>query len=1212
MEKRVSSGSHFSISTKLRLIKLLQWGIFILYISLNTFSAFGQGRLVLNGATINLNGSVYLVIDNSSSNAITRNSGHIISEGQSNTIKWNIGTTVGTYVIPWGYGSSEYIPLTFTKTAGTGSGYFLFSTFHTTSNNLSQLPSGIANLNGANGLDNSLFVSDRFWQVNAMGYTVKPNVSTLEFTYLDAENASPNTITETLLRAKRYNSSLTSWTDFLSTSTINTATNKLTVTSVNASDLHGWWMLGNLSTNRYWVASSNSNANLSSNWAESAGGTGNAGVPTSADAVIFDGTSDFNCALNSDLTAASLTVSPGFAGTISQGSSAIAVIENAVFSGGTFTGGDSNISVGGNFMVSGTAFTAPTSTLDIKGNFAVTSGTFSHNNGTVSFSGTSGSTQMVSSASITTFNNISVTNNSVSPGVSLQSSQNLKGVLTLGGNVNFDADGSTNTAVFKLLSTSDSPTNDAAIGILPAGAQVTGKVTVQRFMTKEGSNNTKIYRYISSPIFNATVSDLQQEIPVTGSFTGRSSCSGCVSSSQSLFAYAESVITDTDRNGEINQTDGYIDFPANINTETFAPGRGYALYVRGNILSSTSWDLRGTINAGNVTPVSFPVTYTSSGTLIHDGWNLVGNPFPSTIDWNSTNGWTKANLETSIYITDNATIAGVRFATWNGVVGTNGGSQYIPTGQGFWVKANGAGTPLLQADENIKAAGTQTTFFRQAQPANVLRVAVAKGALRDETVIHFREDATVDFDDHADSRKLSNSVLNISSVLNDGKYVAINSLPPIDCGTTIPLTIENISIEKYTMEFSEFESFPVDISITLIDNFLNTTHNIRNGNYIFSVTSSIESYGSSRFKISFNSLPLNTEINTSSPDVCVGAEGIITIKNTQPGVTYEAIINDHNFTAVDQLGTAKIIIPDKMLDAGENHILIKSSVMNCSTVVEKEVNLNVTSLVSAVVEPAMNCGFGSLVLKATGAPENGSYNWYEEQDASNTIEHTNTFQTPLLKKSKTYYVSIVNALGCEGDRTPVKATIINLDPIMITTTQQALTSSYTSGNQWFLNGVLIEGAIQQSIQPKESGTYKTEISLDGCITSAEVEFNFIPETIDPAPGTEENEDDSEETTPDEEILPQQPEPETTSFPAIIQISPNPVIETALLEISNTFQNVTKVSIISSLGQLMGYVELQQLSEKKIGILQLADYPSGIYIVQIICGSKVYERKIIKK
>ncbi len=98
---------------------------------LSSTATLAQARLILNGAKVNLTQGAYLVIDNTATNAITRNSGHIISEGENNRIKWNIGTATGTYTIPWGYGNTDYIPLTFTKTAGTGSGHFLFSTYHT-------------------------------------------------------------------------------------------------------------------------------------------------------------------------------------------------------------------------------------------------------------------------------------------------------------------------------------------------------------------------------------------------------------------------------------------------------------------------------------------------------------------------------------------------------------------------------------------------------------------------------------------------------------------------------------------------------------------------------------------------------------------------------------------------------------------------------------------------------------------------------------------------------------------------------------------------------------------------------------------------------------------------------------------------------------------------------------------------------------------------
>src|SRR6202008_3708776 len=126
-------------------------------------------------------------------------------------------------------------------------------------NNISQLPTGVTNINGLAGTDNSSFVSDRFWQLNAQSYTTKPALTNVEFTYMDAENSSPNTIVENNLKAKRYNSALNSWIDNILPSSVNTTTNKVTVTSVDAANLQNWWMLGTLNGARYWVASVNSN-----------------------------------------------------------------------------------------------------------------------------------------------------------------------------------------------------------------------------------------------------------------------------------------------------------------------------------------------------------------------------------------------------------------------------------------------------------------------------------------------------------------------------------------------------------------------------------------------------------------------------------------------------------------------------------------------------------------------------------------------------------------------------------------------------------------------------------------------------------------------------------------------------------------------------------------------------------------------------------------
>src|SRR4051812_20864288 len=99
--------------------------IFVLLCVIAAIPGFSQSKLVLNGAFVTLSNDVYVVVDNSATSAILRNSGHIISEGENNRLKWNLGTTTGTFTVPFGYGTTDYLPVTFTKAAGTGSGAFV-------------------------------------------------------------------------------------------------------------------------------------------------------------------------------------------------------------------------------------------------------------------------------------------------------------------------------------------------------------------------------------------------------------------------------------------------------------------------------------------------------------------------------------------------------------------------------------------------------------------------------------------------------------------------------------------------------------------------------------------------------------------------------------------------------------------------------------------------------------------------------------------------------------------------------------------------------------------------------------------------------------------------------------------------------------------------------------------------------------------------------
>lgn len=74
------------------------------------------------------------------------------------------------------------------------------------------------------------------------------------------------------------------------------------------------------------------------------------------------------------------------------------------------------------------------------------------------------------------------------------------------------------------------------------------------------------------------------------------------------------------------------------------------------------------------------------------------------------------------------------------------------------------------------------------------------------------------------------------------------------------------------------------------------------------------------------------------------------------------------------------------------------------------------------VENGKKCGPGTIVLKAT-ATTNSSINWYETNNSTAVITSGNTFVTPSINRTNTYFVETV-LNGCSSaTRTPVTATI---------------------------------------------------------------------------------------------------------------------------------------------------------------------------------------------
>ncbi|OFY85986.1 MAG: hypothetical protein A3F72_09825 [Bacteroidetes bacterium RIFCSPLOWO2_12_FULL_35_15] len=249
-ELTTNAASQFIQSSKLlKTVKSLIGTVLLSFFVGSGTGCFAQSRLVLNNDPfIRIANSAYLVIDNSAINAIATlgTGGNIISEGEFNRVKWNLSTSTGAYTVPFTKSLGNKIPLTVTiGTAGVGSGSILFSTYGgSTWDNNTYKPGDVTTMNNISAVNNSEYVTDRFWLIDAVNYTTKPTPS-IVFTYLDAEwSAAGNTINEANLFAQRFNSTINDWRDWFGTfSTANIATNTVSSGSVTPTNFFRSWTL---------------------------------------------------------------------------------------------------------------------------------------------------------------------------------------------------------------------------------------------------------------------------------------------------------------------------------------------------------------------------------------------------------------------------------------------------------------------------------------------------------------------------------------------------------------------------------------------------------------------------------------------------------------------------------------------------------------------------------------------------------------------------------------------------------------------------------------------------------------------------------------------------------------------------------------------------------------------------------------------------------
>jgi len=364
------------------------------------------------------------------------------------------------------------------------------------------------------------------------------------------------------------------------------------------------------------------------------------------------------------------------------------------------------------------------------------------------------------------------------------------------------------------------------------------KANVQQYLT--GSLGATYpdgrFWYVSSPVTGAT-----------------SNTFNALSDGNKLWNYTESI------HGYTEITD---------NTSDLIVGKGYAarlgatatVTLTGNGLKTGDHTFNLTRNEGND----------------KSGYNLIGNPYPSYLDWQAVT--LPAGVMPTIWTRSCSAGGSMGFDTYNSSlqegassIGHINVSQYIAPLQAFWVKmASGNATGSFTVNNNLRSLSDQTTSGNKLKaPAfvtqKVLRLQVSNEINSDETVLAFNENASNDFDFY-DSPKMTNDNVSIPEIytLAGTEKVAINGMNNFMVGEQLPLGFTTGSSNTFAIKATDIRNFDTDTRIILKDNVTNTESDLTGG-ASYSFTSDVIS-STSRFSIVFKTKSVTTGINDPSTD----------------------------------------------------------------------------------------------------------------------------------------------------------------------------------------------------------------------------------------------------------------------------------------------------------------------------------------------------------
>jgi len=262
------------------------------------------------------------------------------------------------------------------------------------------------------------------------------------------------------------------------------------------------------------------------------------------------------------------------------------------------------------------------------------------------------------------------------------------------------------------------------------------------------------------------------------------------------------------------------------------PVQGYGLWTMYE--TDHTYTFTGTPNTGNQ---SKSVTAQGTGG-VYNRANLLGNPYPSAIDWEGL----RATYGAVYYWNGSA------YVSWN-----NGGdgSRYIAPMQGFFIVPVSAGTFSLT---NANRTHTMGSYYKSAEETkdNLLVLETVSKGISDKLFVNFNDQATEDFDLQHDAYKFASGTAGLSelySYAGDNK-LSIDVRPACE---VLQLGFANDQSGTYGIGINQLHGIT---KATLEDTKTNTFTDLLEGAYSFSFEAG---ENDQRFKLHFSALAVDDE-----------------------------------------------------------------------------------------------------------------------------------------------------------------------------------------------------------------------------------------------------------------------------------------------------------------------------------------------------------------